>query len=231
MKPRIILFYHCLIYKGDPPQLLHTPVGIIQEFACYLRDSGLGDAASEIIIGVNGGEESVPVVKATMPDKARLVLHGLNSFSENLTLVEIEKWVKSNTEPAYIFYGHVKGSSHISGPYAEMVGRWRRCMLKHLVCEWRQCVDDLAAGSEAVGCHWLTGQGWDKSQHYFAGNYYWSTSDFLATLPSIYERERIKVSGIASAESRYEAEVKIGNGPRLPRIKDYATDHPLMGCP
>ncbi len=93
-------------------------------------------------------------------------------------------------------------------------------MMHYCVTHWQHCVKDLES-YEAVGCHWLTGQGWDKSQHYFAGNFYWVRSEFFSTIPSIYTRKRIKDSGIASLESRYEAEVIMGNGPRLPYFKNY----------
>jgi hypothetical protein len=226
----IAVIFHCLVYReGNPPQLLPNAVGICQEFARFMRESGLYDAASEFIVGVNGGEESVPMVKATMGDKAKLVLHGLQSYSENLTIVELEKFVASHSG-WNVLYAHSKGASHGFGDYANFVSRWRNCMLRHCVTGWRQCVSDLENGFEAVGCHWLTCQGWDYSQHYFAGNVYWSTSDFLATIPSIYTRERIKTSGIASKESRYEAEIVVGNGPRLPIVKDYA-NHTVHACP
>jgi hypothetical protein len=35
------------------------------------------------------------------------------------------------------------------------------------------------------------------------------------------ERDRIKVSGLKHPDSKYEAEVWLGNGPRVPKIKDY----------
>lgn len=103
-------------------------------------------------------------------------------------------------------------------------------MMRRCVTEWRQVVAELDAGFEAVGCHWLTGMGHDKSQHYFAGTFWWATSNFLATVPSMYLRDRIKESGIASLESRYEAEVWIGNG-RMPKIKDLETTHGFAACP
>lgn len=229
MKP-IAVFYHGLVYRGNPPVLLPEAVGIMQEAACYLRDSGLADVAQEIIVGINGGEESVPLVKATMPISSVEVLHGLNSFSENLTLVEIEKWVPSH--PGWnVLYFHAKGATHVPmSDYAKFAGRWRRCMLEHCLCRWEQCVHDLENGYEAVGCHWMTGQGWDKSQSYFAGNFFWASSDFLARVPSIFLRERIKTSGIASLESRYEAEVWLGNANPLPRVRDYV-NHTCLQCP
>jgi hypothetical protein len=157
-----------------------------------------------------------------LPEKAKLVMHGPDSFAENLTIVEIEKWVP--THPDWlVLYFHAKGCSHPEGSaYAENTSKpWRRAMMHHLVTNWRQCVADLEAGAEAVGCNWLTGMGWDKSQNIFGGNFWWSRASYLATLPTIYARERIKMDGIGAASSRYEAEVWIGNGKRLPIVKVY----------
>jgi hypothetical protein len=94
-------------------------------------------------------------------------------------------------------------------------------MMKNAVQNWRTCVQDLDSGLESVGSHWMTGDQTPPGQSIWAGNFGWAKSAFLATLPSIMERDRIKLSGIDSIESRYESEVWIGNGPRLPKVKDY----------
>jgi hypothetical protein len=92
-------------------------------------------------------------------------------------------------------------------------------MMLHCVTNWKKCVADLDAGAEAVGCHWM--QGLPGNQNIFAGNFWWAKASYLRTLPSIFERERIQKSGIKHVDSRYEAEVWLGFGPRLPIVKDY----------
>jgi hypothetical protein len=88
----------------------------------------------------------------------------------------------------------------------------------------------MESGAESVGCHWLTGKSADHNQNLWGGNFFWAKASFLRTLPSIYERGIIKVSGIKSIESRYEAEVWIGNGARLPIVKDYHPDDAYGVC-
>ena len=88
-----------------------------------------------------------------------------------------------------------------------------------LTTNWRTCVMDLETHDIACS-HWMWNMGSDQSQHSPAGNFLWLTSNFAASLPSMFERERIKMSGIASIESRYEAEVHFGNG-RRPVVKQY----------
>lgn len=220
---KIIVFYHMLLRMGDPPKVLPQACAIVTEQFAQMKESGLLESASEVIVGLNDSEDGLPHAKIYIPAIAKIVLHGLDSHSECLTIVEIEKWLKNNPDPAYIFYAQSKGATHpADSDYGNRVSApWRHAMMGHLVTNWRQCVSDLDGGFEAAGCNWLTGMGWDKSQNIFGGNFWWARSDFLRTLPSIYERQRIKDSGIAAAESRYEAEVWIGNGPRLPKVAVY----------
>jgi hypothetical protein len=225
------VFYHGLFIHGTPPQPLKGAFNIVWEQMFALESSGLLAACDKLLVGLNGPEkETVECAEMVIPKKAELVLHGPNSFSENLTLVKMEEFARDHQD-WFLCYHHAKSCTHDQdSDYGKFATRWRRCMEKAVIWNWRTCVRDLESGAEAVGNHWLTGQGWDKSQHYFAGNCYWVKASFFAGIPSIFTRERIKMSGIASAESRYEAEVILGNHPRRPIVKDYS-DHGLMACP
>jgi hypothetical protein len=186
-----------------------------------MKASGLEGAAKEIIIGVNGGEESWNMAAVMCPAKARFVMHGLRSRSENLTIVEIEKWLPEHPD-WYVCYFHCKGGSHPAGsPYGEGTAKpWRIGMMHKVVRDWRLCVDALEEGYESAGAHYLR-HACDGSHNYWPGNFWWAKASFLLTLPSIFERERIKMSGIETVESRYEAEVWLGNGPRMPSVKEF----------
>ena len=92
-------------------------------------------------------------------------------------------------------------------------GPWRHAMMQDLVMGWRECVAALDAGSDIACSHWMWNMA-DGTQHIPAGNFLWVKSEFAAALPSMFLRDRIKVSGISSLESRYEAEVFWGNGKR-----------------
>lgn len=121
------------------------------------------------------------------------------------------------------FYWHAKSASHSAED--EMRTRWRHCMEKNVIVNWRQCVRDLDSGFDAVGCHWMAPPDTPEGQYIFAGNFYAVRASFLATLPSMKERDRIKMSGIDALESRYESEVIWGFGPSLPKVKDYHGPH------
>lgn len=200
---------------------------IVHEQISWLLSSGLWDAAQQIVVGINGPEEeSSQYARLVIPKKAQLVFHGQDSFSENLTLITLELWAKQH--PGWdVFYHHAKGATHVPGSQKEQEWtRCRDCMTSHLVGDWKRCVKDLRS-YDAVGCHWMPGQGSDRSQNIFAGNFWWTTSDFIARLSSILLRDRIRTSGVASLESRWEAEVWLGNG--HPRVRDY-TNHRYTEC-
>lgn len=221
MKP-IAIFYHCLFQIED--DILPSALEIVSDQMKSLQDTGLLDAAAEMNVGVNGGDESRVFVASLLPAKAKAAYHGLQSRNENLTLVMLEEWVKSHAG-WHVLYFHAKGSTHGEGDPLNVLGtNWRNCLMRGVVENWRRCVADLDAGCDSVGSHWMPGMV-DGTQNIWAGNFWWATSDFLRTVPSIYLRDRIKVSGIKSLESRYESEVWLGNAPRLPKVKDY---HPVL---
>ncbi len=216
MKP-IAIFFHGLFFLGDR----HMPNAgcIISNQITQMINSGLWEAADEIHFGINGDDESKPAAASIIPPKAKVTFHGLESRSENLTVVMLCDWAK--THPGWnVLYLHAKSSSHPpDSEYARNVaGPWREGMMSDLVINWTKCVDALD-GHDIVCSHWLWNQGWDRSQHIPCGNFLWLTSDFAADLPSMYLRERIKQDGIGAATSRYESEVHWCNG-RRPNVKE-----------
>lgn len=217
MKP-IAIFYHCLFFKDHPDNLLPNAVNIVHEQMLEAERTGLLTAASEFHAGLNGGQESLGIARAVLPKTADIVLHGLTCHTENRTLLELERWLPTHPD-WYVLYFHSKGATHAAGD--DFTGRWRGCMMKNAVRHWLRCVSDLDTAYEAVGSHWMIPPATPAGQHIFAGNFWWATSDFLRTLPSLEARDRIKVSGLDAAESRYESEVWLGNGPRVPRVRDY----------
>lgn len=214
----IIIFYHCLFNIGG--KLLPSAPIIVCEQMTALKDSGLLDACDEFRVGVNGGKESEQFVEAFIPPKAIVTYHGLRCRNELRTLLMIEDWCRNFKPEAYILSFHSKGATHApdSDYQKTMSTPWRKRMMHECVEKWRFCVRDLET-HEAVGCYWLTGQA-DGTQHYFAGTFFWVRASFFRTIPSFTTRQRIKDSGIDSVESRYEAEVHIGNGPRLPIVSN-----------
>jgi hypothetical protein len=228
MSARIALFYHCLFEHGEPIEFSHTAFDIVTDQMAELNKSGLLSRASFFIAGINGGTQSVAASSMTIPSSAKCVFHGPMCKSENLTLLEIEKWVPGH-EDWYVLYFHAKGCTHPEKE--EFATNWRECMMANLVWNWKQCISDLDSGYESVGCHWKEFDHFIPPQRMWAGNFWWARASFLATLPSICLRPQIKETGIESEKSRYESEIWIGNGPRAPMRRDYHPDWNLTKIP
>lgn len=218
MRP-IAIFYHGLFYRDS--EWLQPAFDISREQFYEADESGLLAQANEIHIGLNGGPESLEPARFVFPGRSRIVLHGLDSKNENSTIVMLEEWLKAHPGQHWnVLYFHCKGGTHKVGD--EITSAWRNCMMRHTVRRWRTCVDDLEKKPlDAVGCHWMEPPETPEGQYIFAGTFFWSTSDFLSSLPSILDRPQIKNTGLKHVDSRYEAEVWLGNGPRKPRVRDY----------
>lgn len=215
---KIALFYHSLLFNGTPPQLLDAAAVITSEQMWRLDEVGLTAAASEFVVGMNGGDETLKIARLLVSSKAKFVMHGLDAHTENCTLFEIEKWVQDHPD-WLVLYFHCKGATHpLDDPLRT---NWRKCMMRNLIDNWKQCVSDLESGYDAVGCHWMTGEKTPPGQSIFAGNFWWAQSNYLRTIPSMLTRPRIIDDGLKAASSRYESEVWIGNGSRFPKVKDY----------
>lgn len=210
MRP-IAVFYHMMTERRGP--------AIFVEQMKTLKASGLDKQASLIVIGVNGGKGTIPFVQQHAPATAEIVQHGPLCQTENLTILEVEKFIKESNG-SDVLYFHTKGASKIGKDgMVSVCDRWRGCMMRNLVTQWQRCVEDLRTGLDSVGCHWY--QGTHYQGKYWAGNFWWATSEYLSTLPPMSDRPQIKQAGFGSIKSRYEAEVWITRGRVKPKVKDY----------
>jgi hypothetical protein len=246
----VAVFYHCLFAIGSRVQSTLEPTrppltsgslpaatGIVEAQVKALVESGLFARADRVFIGVSGGPECfelagrlfAPLTAGPAGAGKRVVVnfHGLEARNENRTLLMLERFVDEvsllDKSDWSICYHHSKGATHPPGEKQNT--RWRACMQRHVIEGWQQCLDGLVRGYDMVGAHYLTPPSTAHGQRIFAGNFFWGSSRYLRTLPSLLERERLRLTGIDAIESRYEAEVYIGNTRRPPRVLDL---HPRL---
>ncbi len=222
MPMKIAVFHHGLYFRDS--EFLENAFNIAQSQMSIMDASGLTDTADEIYCGINGAEESEPFAETILPEKAVKVYHGLKCKNEIRTIVEMQRRM-AGRKGWRILYWHQKGSFH--DPKEKTIVNWRDCMTYHLVKNWLLCINSLNSGFDSCGCHWMTGQV-DGTMSLWGGNFWWATSDFINTLPPIENNPRIQhMGGLDSVQSRYEAEVWIGTGPRLPKVRDFHQSHPF----
>ena len=214
MKP-IAVFYHCLMRNADPPITVMTTTNILVEQMRALNLSGLTDAAKTIVVGCNGDSIDAMAVGCLIPKEAQLFWWP-GGCSEIPTLKYMHDWSKQHLG-WNVLYHHMKGATY---PKNKMWITWRRCMEMACVWNWERCVEELELGAESCGAHWLTRRllPHDRNCPYWGGNFWWATSDFIATLKPLPED---------SVKNRYEAELWIHSGSRLPRVHDFAPHHPM----
>jgi hypothetical protein len=215
----IAIFYHCILSGGTIPINTEFACQIMQEQMAALAQSGLLAAADEFHIGINGGEEDVEIVRLFVPAKAKIVMHGAGMTTEIPTLAYLRRWLPGH-EDWKVLYFHLKSVTH---PGEVLYERWRHCMERTVIWNWRGCVADLNNGTEACGCHWLTPERFPDyvKSPFFGGTFYWANARFFSTLPQL---------PVATWANRFEAENWIGRGPRLPRVKDHHPGWPSLAC-
>lgn len=217
MKP-LAVFYHCkLSGEGVPSEDFALRVMCSQMDA--LKRSGLADAASEIHIGVNGGDGDGLTASSMAPNKAQLHIHGKEARTEIPTLNLISSWLKGH-EDWYVLYHHTKGITHVGESPYEV---WRWCMERGVVWGWKNCVEKMDSGYDSCGCHWLTPErfGAAITSPFWGGTFWWAKPGYLMTLPPLPP---------PTWENRYEAESWIGRGKRRPKVFDYHPEWPGVGC-
>jgi len=197
---------------------------VVQSQMEMLKQSGLEDAADEIYCGINGEDESVMFAEALLPAKAVKLYHGLQCKTELRTIMLLQEAMAGRKGWAVLYF-HPKGFSHSLTD--ELSFNWRNCMMHNLVTNWEICLESLSRGFDAAGCHWKTGQV-DGTQCLFAGNFWYAKSEFLNTLPRVENNKRIPLmGGVDDFRSRYEAEIILGSGRKLPKVVDYHPSGPF----
>jgi hypothetical protein len=219
MKP-IALFYFTVFFKPDGGAWpLSGPT--IQRDMKAIDDSGLSDAASYFLAGINGGQESEVYAKCYLP-KAQHLFTGLDCMTQNLIHEAMRLWCIDH--PGWnVFTFHSKSLAHdqpLHEPYKAFEAGWVACMTRYLITNWRKCVEELET-VESVGCHFMRNVGVPPVDNIWPGSFYWVRSDFVATLPPLAECPLVKQFGIKDIRSRATGEHYIGLGPRLPTVKDY----------
>jgi hypothetical protein len=202
MKP-IYVFYHA--YSGGRTEGLDIIMGQLED----LKRSGLAQSAHEIHIGCEKSR-GLDIAMAA-PDNATIHEFPEPVVSELPTMRLILNGLR---EGRYVCYFHSKGTSRRNDPYRG----WRRDMMRACIAHWRECVSALDRGHDVAGTRWIEprrGNTYPPGQRYFAGNFWWSTSEYLLGLAPLVEPQ---FAGRSEFKNRYEAECWIGKSKRTPKV-------------
>jgi hypothetical protein len=217
----ISVWYHTRLIGGDPPIDPDFSISLMTEQMGVLKEYGLEDSAHEIVVCVNGGYENQVMARAIAPKKSRFIDHGSGSKSLLPTVNALREWSTAHKDWLVCFF-HIKGVTH---PWDELNTRWRQCMEKCVIKNWRRCVADIQGGCDTVGAHWLTKEkyGPQVTFPFWGGQFFWAKASFLSELPSVPNSPTCR-------QDWFISENWIGMG-RPPKIKDYAPHWPgISAC-
>jgi hypothetical protein len=170
-----------------------------EQFSKILH-SGLYEACELIHIGINSTD------KINLPyelDKNKVTYNTIHQ-DEFDTLTSLYNFAKEN--PGYlIFYFYNKGVTHANEDYYKHVNSWRLYLEYFNVLKWQENVK-LLEEYECVGTEYLDSKTWEKmgidfelSDYYedtnislFAGNFWWTTSEYISRLDPDYLNRNLK---------------------------------------
>jgi hypothetical protein len=152
---------------------------------------GLMDELSNFYVCIIGSQENQNRAIESLPSNAQVVLHQ-NSGWEQASL----QWIHDNIDLLQdsLLYCHSKGA----GFPGSASPAWRRTMTHDVVINWAECIEALKT-HDAVGTWWHEINVDNSYKGFFAGNFWWATSQFLSTLNNPLYRDR------------YDAEIWLGS--------------------
>jgi hypothetical protein len=152
-----------------------------------LETSGLMGQLDDVFLGIVGQPENRRAVKRELPGV--VVAEDVEGW-EQVTLRKLHTWAKQNT--AKVFYAHTKGAWSNSN----FATQWRLSMTEDTVTRWQECVKGLDE-AQCVGPFWISSVDERHAGHkyFFAGNFWWARTDYLATLPRLKNEHRFQAEG------------------------------------
>jgi hypothetical protein len=174
-----------------------------------LRDWGF--RADGITVGLVGSAEKVSAARDWFTSE----LNGLGPLDfisaetgfEHVTLQALHSWARGYDGEAAVLYAHTKGAGN---PHTG-TGHWRHVMTTAVVSRWRACAALLEDGYDAAGAAWMLSP-WYKAW-FFAGNFWWARSDYLARLPELPPPDSVEGTAVVFGHGgRYDAEAWLGLG-------------------
>jgi hypothetical protein len=203
LEKKIYHFYHS--YADGENSVL-----AFKEHLDNLISSNLSKHLEKFYVGIIGSDANRETIKELFFSAAseiplEIVVESTDGF-EQVTLEKMHEHAKS--QHGYYFYAHSKSAANASS-FNEC---WMYTMEYYNLVNWTEVVQHLKS-NDAAGCYWLTHEGypdlihWYHTNHdtnsFFAGNYWWTTSEVIRELP------------LPDKSNRYMAEQWIGKKQNL----------------
>lgn len=224
---KIYHFYHAYADGKDS-------IPVVKEHLNNLISSNLSKYLEGFYVGIVGSAEKRKNIKELfLSFGSEIPLQILYEESRGYEQITLEKMREhSQRSEGYYFYAHSKSSSN----NRQSNKCWMRTMEICNVLQWEKVLPRLNS-VEAVGCFWMTYEKFPNHVHwndvdndtnsFFAGNYWWTTSEIIKNLPK------------PDTTNRYMAEQWIGNKidlkvydlrAGLPKPKNFKCGKGIFSC-
>lgn len=173
-RPRVRHYYHLYAVSGRWPSILRR----------HLHALAQADVDWDLVVGIVGSGRNVLDVVRQLPEGTRVETWP-DGF-EQRTLNLIREDIQAGYEGP-VLYAHSKGA----GFPVSVSAVWRQCMTR-IVRDAQDCLAQLDAGADTVGCHWMTKEQFPDSVEipFYGGNFWWATSEHLRKLGPPVEDHR-----------------------------------------
>ena len=151
---------------------------ITDEQLSDMKVSGLLDIA-EVYINCNYNESSFDSLREEWKDYSNIKWIFQNNLKEDFehpTFILMKNIADESEDDFFALYLHLKGITRIGTSTETPTKHWRWLMNYFNITKWRDCVEKLEEGYDAVGCIMQPKRA--IPQH-FSGNIYWVKSNFL----------------------------------------------------
>lgn len=160
-----------------------------------LNDSGLMDEIDSFNFGLVGSLEDRKKVEEFLKEnfKSINIVAQADQGFEQETMDAIYDYAKDHS--GYVLYAHTKNAMNVNDVHI----KWRKSMTYFTVMKWRECIDLLNSGYDAVGSHYLrvtnnalvAEPGNEKSYNgIFAGTFWWTDLKYIKSFPKVFRYNR-----------------------------------------
>jgi hypothetical protein len=164
----------------------------IREHFTEVKDTGLLYELDSVRVGIVGSAVNRARVLALFDELAIpvMVVATAPQGWEQVTLKKLHTFAKE--DDGFIFYAHTKGAWSSD----KMAHPWRVSMIHDTVTRWRECAEALDH-LDTAGPYWVRSGMPEHAEHesFFAGNFWWARSDYLARLPQVKNEHRYQAEG------------------------------------
>jgi hypothetical protein len=164
----------------------------IREHFSEVIGSGLLEVLDSVRVGIVGTSENRDRVLDLFDElevPVRVVADSATGW-EQVTLNKLRDFCQ--TDDGAVLYAHTKGAWSQS----ELARVWRVSMTHDVVTRWNECVHALEK-VQAAGPFWL--KSWEPEhvdhESFFAGNFWWARSDYVAGLEPVGVEDRFQAEG------------------------------------